>query len=64
MLMGAWRNNPGIQSIMAQRVTVYSGRSRAWVSTDGELLRERMPLTYEIRPRFLTVLIPSRSVKQ
>jgi diacylglycerol kinase family enzyme len=64
MLTGAWRNNPGIQSIMAQRVTVYSGRSRAWVSTDGELLRERMPLTYEIRPRFLTVLIPSRSVKQ
>ena len=52
----AWRDNPVIQSVLAQRGTVYSGRSRAWVSTDGELVRERTPLTYEVRPRVLTVL--------
>lgn len=57
LVTGDWRNNPGIQSILAQRVTIYSGRSRGWVSTDGELGRERMPLNYEIRQRTLTVLV-------
>ena len=63
LVTGAWRNNPGIQSLPAQRVTVYSGRSRAWISTDGELCRERMPLNYEIRPRTLTVLAPPSAEK-
>lgn len=63
LVTGAWRNNPGIQSLPAQRVTVYSGRSRAWISTDGELCREQMPLNYEIRPRTLTVLVPPSGEK-
>lgn len=58
LVTGGWRNNPGIRSMPAQRVTITSGRRRAWVSTDGELLRERVPLVYEIRPRALTVLMP------
>ena len=63
LLTGAWRNNPGIRSVRAQRVVIYSGRSRAWVSTDGELVRERMPLTYEIRPRALKMLVPPSLVE-
>jgi diacylglycerol kinase family enzyme len=63
LVTGVWRNNPGIQSLPAQRVTVYSGRSRAWISTDGELGRERMPFNYEIRPRALTVLVPPSGEK-
>jgi YegS/Rv2252/BmrU family lipid kinase len=64
LITGAWRDNPGIQSIPAQHVTIYSGRSRAWVSTDGELMRERTPLSYEVRPRALTVLVPPPSVEK
>jgi YegS/Rv2252/BmrU family lipid kinase len=64
LITGAWRDNPGIQSILAQHVTIYSGRSRAWVSTDGELMRERTPLAYEVRPRALTVLVPAPTVEK
>jgi len=55
---GGWRNNPGIRSIPAQRVSITSGRRRAWVTTDGELVREQVPLVYEIRPQVLNVLVP------
>lgn len=58
LVTGAWRNNPGIESIPAQRITITSGRRRAWVTTDGELVRERVPLVYDIRPRVLNVLLP------
>lgn len=64
LLTGAWRDNPGIQSVRAQRVTIGSNRSRAWVTTDGELVRERAPLVYEIRPRVLKVLVPPAAATQ
>jgi len=58
LVTGGWRNNPGIRSIPAQRVSITSGRRRAWVTTDGELVREQVPLVYEIRPQALNVLVP------
>jgi YegS/Rv2252/BmrU family lipid kinase len=58
LVTGGWRNNPGIRSLAAQRVTITSGRRRAWVTTDGELVREQVPLVYDIRPRTLNVLMP------
>ena len=61
LVTGGWRNNPGIRSIPAQRVTITSGRHRAWVTTDGELVRERVPLVFNIRPRILSVLMPARA---
>lgn len=61
LVTGGWRNSSGIESIPAQRVTIHSGRRRAWVTTDGELVRERVPLVYDIRPRILSVLAPPRA---
>jgi diacylglycerol kinase family enzyme len=60
LLAGTWRDDPGIASFKAERVVVSRGRPRAWVSTDGELVREELPLTYEILPRAVTVLMPAR----
>jgi diacylglycerol kinase family enzyme len=45
-------------------VVRWSPSVRAWLSTDGELVRERMPLTYEIRPRALKMLVPPSLVKK
>jgi len=56
LLTGGWRDNPGIRSVQARAVTIDRGRHRAWVATDGELTRERMPLRYSVIPRALTVL--------
>lgn len=58
LLTGAWRDNPDILSFRARRVAIGGTRRRAWVATDGELIRERTPLIYELRPRELTVLVP------
>jgi diacylglycerol kinase family enzyme len=56
LLTGAWREDPGIRNIAAQEITVASGRRHTHASTDGELIRERMPLRYRVLPRALTVL--------
>lgn len=58
LLTGTWRDNPGIHSYLAQRVRIRSARRRAWLATDGELRRERIPLDFKIEPRKLTVLSP------
>jgi diacylglycerol kinase family enzyme len=58
LLTGTWRNNPGIRSYTAREVSIASGRGRAWVATDGELMREKTPLRYAVRPRALSVLAP------
>lgn len=57
LLTGGWRDNPGIRSITAKSVTIAHARRRAWTATDGELVRARVPLHYDIRPRALTVLM-------
>lgn len=60
LMAGAWRTSGAIRSIVAREVRIESVRRRAWVSTDGELLRERAPLEYGIMPRALRVLaVPS-----
>ena len=58
LLTGGWRNNPGIHSFTAQQVRISTGRRRTWVSTDGELVRENVPLEYRIRRRGLALLFP------
>jgi diacylglycerol kinase family enzyme len=63
LLTGAWRENPDIQSFRARRIAIGGARRRAWVATDGELVRERTPLVYELRPRELTVLVPGDAPK-
>lgn len=59
LLTGGWRDNPAIESFRAQRVVIKSGRRRSWVTTDGELVREHVPLVYDIQRRGLKVLVPS-----
>jgi diacylglycerol kinase family enzyme len=58
LLTGSWRDNLGIHSFTAEKVRIGTARERTWVSTDGELMRERVPLDYGIRPRALSLLMP------
>jgi diacylglycerol kinase family enzyme len=58
VLTGAWRGNDDIHSFTAQRVRIAGTRPRAWVATDGELKREKMPLDLALAPQALTVLAP------
>lgn len=63
LLVDTWRNNPGIHSMQAKRVTISARRRRTWVATDGEITREDMPLRYEIMPKALTLLMPPQAVQ-
>ncbi|MCK0196749.1 diacylglycerol kinase [Ancylobacter sp. 6x-1] len=59
MVTDNWRDNPGIISLAGRTITIERRhRHRGWVSTDGELAREHMPLAYRILPRGLKVLKP------
>ncbi|WP_428030670.1 diacylglycerol/lipid kinase family protein [Ancylobacter sp.] len=59
MVADTWRDNPGIISLTGREIVLARpARARSWVSTDGELGREDMPLTYKIVPRALKLLIP------
>lgn len=56
LLTGAWREQPGIRNIVAREITVASRRRHTHAATDGELVRERLPLRYRALPAALTVL--------
>lgn len=59
MVTDNWRDNPGIISLTGREIVLRRpNRARSWVSTDGELGREEMPLTYRVVPRGLKLLIP------
>jgi diacylglycerol kinase family enzyme len=57
LLTGTWREEPGIRNIVARDITIASRRRHAFVSTDGELMRERVPLRYRAMSKALTVLV-------
>jgi diacylglycerol kinase family enzyme len=62
LLTGAWRDNPEIQSFAARELTI-GHRRRAWTATDGELMREDVPLRYAMLPGVLNVLaVPAAPV--
>lgn len=61
MVTDSWRGNPGIVSLTGRTIELRRRRSRSWVSTDGELSRERIPLNYTIQPSALTLLMPRRN---
>jgi diacylglycerol kinase family enzyme len=56
LLTGTWRDDPGIRNIAAREIVVSSARRHTHAATDGELIRERMPLRYRVLPQALTVL--------
>lgn len=55
LLTGAWRDE-GVRSIAARDITITSRRRHTHASTDGERVRERLPLRYRSLPGALTVL--------
>jgi diacylglycerol kinase family enzyme len=57
-LMGSWRESADIATWTAPRMTLTFRRPRVFLSLDGEIIRPRTPLHYEIMPRALTVLAP------
>lgn len=60
MVTDSWRGNPGIVSLTGAEIVINRrARRRAWVSTDGELDREDLPLNYRIAPGALRVLMPA-----
>ena len=62
LVADTWRSNPGIVSLTGKRITLRRpNRDRSWVSTDGELAREKMPLDYRIVPGALKLLIPPKA---
>jgi diacylglycerol kinase family enzyme len=56
LLAGAWRDEPGIRSFAGRDIMVASGRRHTHAATDGELVRERLPLRYRALPGALSVL--------
>ncbi|MEA2872473.1 MAG: hypothetical protein QOH67_2449 [Hyphomicrobiales bacterium] len=56
VVTGAWRTEQGIRSIVANELIIVNRRRHARASTDGELVRERIPLRYRMLPRALTML--------
>jgi diacylglycerol kinase family enzyme len=56
LLTGAWRDEQGVRSIAAKEITITSRRRHTHASTDGERVRERIPLRYRSLPGALTVL--------
>lgn len=56
LLTGTWRAEGGVRSIAAKEITITSRRRHASASTDGERVRERLPLRYRSLPGALTVL--------
>ncbi|MFG1314328.1 diacylglycerol/lipid kinase family protein [Xanthobacter autotrophicus] len=63
VLVNAWRDKPGIHAFQARRVTIHARRERAWVATDGEVERERVPLRYAIAPGALKLLVPPTAIQ-
>lgn len=60
VIKGGWRGNPLIEVFSAKSVVVEkTRRTRVWVATDGELTRERCPITYEAMPGAALMLKPT-----
>lgn len=59
MMTDSWRDNPGIITLTGRKIVLERrARRRVWVSTDGELGREDLPLSYHILPGALKALLP------
>lgn len=58
-LVGAWNVTGLLDTFKAHEVRVISRKRRIMVSLDGEVTVLRSPLVFRLRPRGLTVLMPS-----
>jgi diacylglycerol kinase family enzyme len=55
--MGSWRESTDIVSWRSPTVTLRFRRPRVFLNLDGEVMRPRTPLHFEITPKALTVLM-------
>jgi diacylglycerol kinase family enzyme len=58
LLSGRWREGAAIESMVARKIEIRSGRPRMWIAVDGELRREETPLTFAIDRAKVDVLMP------
>lgn len=58
MLVGRWRNRPGLTRIVATEFVIHSRRRALRVMNDGEGILLAPPLRYRIRPKALKVIVP------
>jgi diacylglycerol kinase family enzyme len=58
LLSGRWREGEAIESMVARKIEIRSGRPRMWIAVDGELRREETPLTFAIDRARVDVLTP------
>lgn len=58
---GAWRGMPGLERRESDRLVISAGRRALRVMNDGEIRLIASPLRYRLRPRALTVIVPSAS---
>ena len=65
VVRGGWRANPLIEAFRAKSVVVEKERrTRVWVATDGELTRERSPISYETLPAAAMMLRPAAGMAE
>jgi len=58
LLVGRWRDRPGLTRITATEFTIHSRRKLLRIMNDGESLLVAPPLRYRIRPGALKVIVP------
>ena len=59
LVLGTWQQDEELEVFRVKAFTVTSRRSRLRVANDGELETMAPPLTYRIRPKALSVLVPA-----
>lgn len=58
--LGQWHGDPRFERHTLRKLTITSRHAHLRVANDGELMKLATPLTYAIRPKALTVLVPMR----
>lgn len=60
-MAGRWDEDPEIEEVIADQITLHSKRRHVRLSNDGEIVEVTTPLHYRIKPRALNVMMPQSS---
>lgn len=64
VFLGTWEKERDIQEYTTSKVIISARRKQVTTVTDGEILTQKPPLTYQIIPRGLRVMMPVETVKR
>ena len=64
VFLGTWQKEHDIQEYATTKVVISTRRKQVSTVTDGEILKLKPPLTYQIIPRGLRVMMPVETVKR